>query len=205
MEYHVSKTMKIKIEDIKTLRDRTHVGYVDCKNALLHSDSNIEQALHYLREQGHKIAITKEGRKTDHGVIYSYIHPGNRIGSMVEIRCETDFVAKTEEIMSFAKAVAMQVAAMNPCFISRKDISKTMIEMERLRRFERAKIEGREADAKEVVDAQMERWYSEVCLLEQPFIRDHNVLVKDLLSILVTTVGESCKVTKMQRWEIGIE
>lgn len=189
----------MKIEDIKKLREMTFAGYVDCKKALEKSGGDFNLAVKYLREIGHKVERSHAGRPTDHGVIEAYIHPGNRIGAMVEIRCETDFVAKTQELKTFAREMAMQVAAMSPKYVSRRDVPEELIENERAVRT--AQHKGK--DVKIKVDAQMERWFAEVCLLEQAYVKDNSMAIKDLLSTLIASVGETCRVAQIQRWEIG--
>lgn len=192
------------IEDIKRLREISHAGYADCKKVLAESGGDFDEAIRRLRDVGHKIQEKHSDRETPCGVIKAYIHPGGRIASMVEIRCETDFVAKTDDLHRFAREIAMQVVAMKPEYISRKDVPQVVVAEERSRK-EQAASEtpfDTEAARKEYVDVQMERWFGEGCLLEQPYVRDGSLRVKDLLASLVASLGESCKISRIQRWEI---
>lgn len=194
----------MNIEDIKKLRNISHAGYADCKKALEESGGDFDKAIKKLREVGHKIQEKNKDKDTHYGVIESYIHPGNRIASMVEIRCETDFVAKTDSLREFAKEVAMQIVAMSPRYISRQDVPESEVEEEKaVKRKAAEKIPfPNEEHENRYLSVQMERWYAENCLLEQPYVRDGSISVKDVLSSLVASVGESCRITKIQRWEI---
>ena len=195
--------MKANIAKIKELREATSAGYTDCKKALVKCNYDVEEAKKILRVKGY---TPKGDRETAHGIIYSYIHPGNRIGSMVELKCESDFVAKTSEVKEFAKQIAMQVAAMNPWHISRKEVGTQRAELERWKRVNRLERENKDFDLiDDIADAEMARWYSEICLLEQPYIKNNSMAVKDLLSELVNKVKENCKITKVTRWEIGLD
>jgi elongation factor Ts len=198
--------MKIDIKNVKILREKTQAGYADCKKALLNSDNNIEKAEEYLREKGRAIIDRDVTTKTECGVIESYIHPGNRVGTIVEVKCQTDFVAKTDEFKNFAKEISMQVASMKPRYISRADIPLDIISKEVGYRIERLKREGAaEEDLQMQLDAEMEQWYSDICLLEQSYIRDSKKAVKDLLAELISKTDEACKVTKFERWEVGMD
>lgn len=194
----------MNIEDIKKLRNISHAGYADCKRALKESNGDFDKAIKKLREVGHKIQEKNKDKDTHYGVIESYIHPGNRIASMIEVRCETDFVAKTDALKGFAKEVAMQIVAMSPKYVCRQDVPEEVINEEReIKEKASAKIPFPNDEHKHrYMNVQLERWYSENCLLEQPYVRDGSISVKDVLSSLVASVGESCRITKMQRWEI---
>lgn len=193
--------MKVDISAIKELRNISKAGYYDCKRALELCDGSVDAAVKQLREVGHNIQEKNKYKTTSQGIIEAYIHPGSRIASMVEVRCETDFVAKMDLIKDFAGEIAMQVVALNPAYICRNDIPDMVVQNKRsLTCAESQGIEDSEIER--YVGAQMERWYSEICLLEQPYIRDGSISVKDLLSSLVAAVGEACRITKIQRWEI---
>ncbi len=196
----------MNIEGVKTLRIKTQAGYADCRRALAESKGNIEEAEEYLRKRGRAVIDSDTATKTESGVIESYIHPGNRVGSIVEIKCQTDFVAKTEEFKTFAKEISMQVASMRPKYLSRAEISLDVISKEVGYRIERLGKEGvLEENLQDKLDAEMEQWYSEVCLLEQAYIKDGKKAIKDLLAELISKMGEKCKITLFERWEIGSE
>lgn len=195
--------MKIDTSKVKKLREMTGAGYIDCKGALVKANGDIDKAKEVLRQRGYR---PKGHRRTDHGILWTYMHPGNRVAAMVEIKCESDFVAKTEEIKRLAKEVTMQVAAMNPQYISRNQVDPQLVIEERERRREMLKKEKKpEHIIENIIDGQMSRWYSEVCLLEQPYIKDGGMDIKDLLANLVNQVKENCKITRFSRWEIGLE
>lgn len=198
--------MKIDIKNVKTLRERTQAGYTDCKKALVSSGGDIEKAEEYLREKGRALIDKDVTTSMEAGVIEAYIHPGNRVGAIVEVKCQTDFVAKTEEFRGFAKEISIQVASMRPRYISRADVPLDVISKEVGYRIERLEREGSsEEDLQKQLDAEMEQWYSDVCLLEQAYVRDSKKAVKDLLAELISKTDETCRVHKMERWEIGME
>lgn len=205
----------MNIEDIKNLRAKTQASYADCKEALLKSDNDINKAEEYLRIKGYNL-IENVSKNTECGVIESYVHTGNRVGVLVEVKCQTDFVAKTEEFKTFAKEVAMQVASMKPKYIELKDIGLDKYAEEYEFRYDRLFKECVEADRlfKECVEAdeilektklEMEQWVSEVCLLNQPYMRDGSKTINDLLAELANKTNEVCQITRFNRWEIGEE
>ena len=196
--------MTIDAEIVKDLRARTGAGIMDCKEALLESDGNVEQAVDILRKKGIAKAEKKAGRKADQGVILSYIHPGNRIGVLVEVNCETDFVAKTDGFQEFVKDVAMQIAATNPLAVTRDGMENGMVEKERQIFTEQAKESGKpENIVEKIVDGRLEKFYQESCLLEQPFIKDGDKSVQDILTETIATLGENISVTRFSRYEVG--
>jgi len=195
--------MKANIEYIKTLRNRTQASYMACKEALLNSQ-NIFEAEKYLTKKGLRIIDSAPADQGQQGIVKAYVHPGDRICAAVEVGCETDFVAKTEEFQNFAKEMALQVASMKPRVISRSDVTFEEETKEMSFRIERLKKEGYEDEELEkALFAEMEQWFTEVCLLEQTYIRDAKKSVKDLLAELISKTQENCKVRRIIRWEVG--
>lgn len=183
--------MEISANMVKDLREKTGAGMMDCKNALAATGGNFEKAIDYLRQKGLATATKRAGRIASEGRIGSYIHAGGKIGVMVEINCETDFVAKTDDFQSFAKDIAMHIAASNPFYIRRENVPPEAIERER----EIYKAQAREAGKPEkviekIVEGKLEKFYAEVCLLEQPFIKDPDLTVQDLLNGLIGKLGK---------------
>lgn len=199
--------MKIKAKDVKKLRKKTQSGYMNCKEALIEANGDLEEAQEILRRKGFKLMENSSSDQTEQGVICSYIHPGNRIGVLVEVKCKTDFVAKTEEFKTFAREMAMQVASMKPDYISRADVPLEKISQEVGYRTERLIREDAYGDEsfQAKLDGEMNQWYSEMCLLEQPYIRDNRRAVKNFLADLITKVDEPCRITRFERWEIESE
>lgn len=196
--------MEIPIELVKDLRQRTGAGIVDCKTALQEAKGNIEEAIDYLRRKGLAKAAKKVGRITTEGLVASYIHPGGKIGVLVEINCETDFVAKTEEFQTFVKNMAMHIAAANPQYIRREDIPQEVIEREKqIYRTQALETGKSEKVVDKIVEGKMERFYSEVCLLEQTYIRDPDLTVKDVLDALIAKIGENINIRRFVRFQLG--
>ncbi|MFQ5906487.1 MAG: translation elongation factor Ts [bacterium] len=191
-------------QQVKDLRDKTGVGFMDCKRALEATNGDLEKAIEYLRKQGIAKAEKRMGRVTREGTIHSYIHPGSRLGVLVEVNCETDFVAKTEEFKAFAKDVCMQVAATNPLVVSREDVPKDLVEKEEsIYRTQALSSGKREAIADKIVKGKMEKYYAEVCLLEQPFVKDPEKTVEALLKELIAKTGENISIKRFARFRLG--
>jgi elongation factor Ts len=197
--------MKVKIEDIKKLREKTQASYAHCKEALVESGGNFIEAQKYLTSKGLKVIDGTQPEKGRNGVVKAYVHPGDRVCAAVEISCKTDFVAKTEEFKSFAREIAMQIASMKPKFVSRDDIPFWRVAEEMSFRRDRLEKEGRIEDLDETILGEMEQWYSEVCLLEQTYVRDSKKSIKDILAELVLKTGETCRIERFLRWEVGTE
>ncbi|MBH31461.1 MAG: translation elongation factor Ts [Candidatus Marinimicrobia bacterium] len=196
--------MTIDAQVVKDLRVRTGAGIMDCKEALLECDGNVEQAIDFLRKKGIAKAEKKAGRKADQGVVLSYIHPGNRIGVLVEVNCETDFVAKTNGFQGFVKDVAMQIAATNPLAVTRDAMESSVVEKEKEIFSEQAKESGKpENIIKKIVDGRLEKFFQESCLLEQPFIKDGDKSVQDILTETIATLGENISIARFSRYEVG--
>lgn len=189
---------------VKELRERTGAGMLDCKNALTDKGGDIEKAIEYLREKGLAAAAKKAGRIAAEGVCESYIHGGGRIGVLLEINCETDFVAKTDEFKSLAKDICMQIAASKPEYVRREEIPAEVLEKEKEIFTAQALNEGKPANVVEkMIVGRIEKFYKEICLLEQPFIRDTDVSVQQLLNEKIARIGENINVRRFVRYELG--
>ncbi len=196
--------MTIDASIVKDLRSRTGAGIMDCKEALLDSDGNVEKAVDFLRKKGIAKAEKKAGREADQGVVLSYIHPGNRIGVLVEVNCETDFVAKTDGFQSFVKNIAMQIAATNPLSVTRDGIDSVVVDKEKEIFTEQAKLSGKPDNVLEkIIEGKIEKFYQESCLLEQSFIKDSDKSVQDILMETIATLGENISITRFSRFEVG--
>jgi len=189
---------------VKELRDRTLAGFSDCKKALVECDGDMDKAAEFLRKKGLITAAKKSGRTAAAGVVHSYIHAGGKIGVLVEVNCETDFVAKTPEFQAFVKDLGMQIAAMNPRWLSPEEVPAEAIDKEKEIRTAQAKESGKPENViPKIVEGQIKKWYSEVCLLEQPFVKENKTNIQSLITELVAKVGENCKVRRFVRWEVG--
>ncbi len=196
--------MEISAKMVKELRDKTGVGMMDCKKALTEADGDHEKAVKVLREKGIAKAAKREGRVTAEGVIAAYVHPGDKLGVMAEINCETDFVARTEKFNTFARNVAMHIAAIAPVCISREDIDESLLEKEREVYRRQALNEGKPENVVErIVDGKLEKYITEVVLLEQPFVRDNDKTVGDLLKEMMSTLGENINIKRFARFRLG--
>ncbi len=196
--------MEISMELIKELRQRTGAGVVDCKVALQESKGNIEAAIDYLRRKGLATAAKKAGRIATEGLIGSYIHAGGKMGVLVEINCETDFVARTEEFQNFVKNMAMHIAAANPQYIRREDVPSEVIEKEKEIYQTQALESGKpEKVIPKIVEGKLERFYSEVCLLEQTYFRDSDMTVKEVLDQMIAKFGENITIRRFARFQLG--
>ena len=188
---------------VKELRERTGAGLMDCKKALKETDGDVEKAGEFLRKKGLAAAAKKAGRLTSEGRVHTYLH-GNRIGVLVEVNCETDFVANTDDFQEFCNDVAMQIAAMNPDCVRREDMPAEAVEKERAVLRERALNEGKpEKIVDKIVDGQIGKFFAERALLEQPFIKENKQTVADRLQALVAKIGENVQVRRFVRYELG--
>ena len=194
----------ISAQMVKDLRERTLAGFTDCKKALVECDGDMEKAAEFLRKKGLVTAQKKLGRIAASGLVYSYIHQGGRIGVLLEVNCETDFVAKNDEFVTFTKEVAMQIAAMSPRFLVPSEVPEAEIAKEREIRIEAARGTGKpEAVLEKIVDGQIKKWMTEICLMEQPYVKEAKKSIKDLQTELVAKLGENCQVRRFVRWEVG--
>jgi elongation factor Ts len=198
---HVSTT--IKPEDVKRLRDKTGAGIMDCKRALEESGGNVEQAIAWLREKGLSTAAKKAGRAAREGVIASYIHHGARLGVLLELNCETDFVARTDDFQGLARELAMQVAGLGPLYVSRDDVPADVLEAQRAEFAAEAERDGRPADRiPAIVEGKLGKWLETVCLLEMPY-RDTEMRVSELITEKVALLGENIQVARFARMAVG--
>lgn len=190
---------------IKELRDKTQAGMMDCKKALTETGGDMEKAVEFLRIKGLASADKKMGREVSEGIIASYIHNNNKIGVLVELRTVTDFVARNADFQELAKELAMQIAAASPIYISPEDVPVEVVEKEKEIYREQMKESGKPANVIEkIVEGKLQKFYSEVCLLEQEFIKDGNVKIKDLIKEKIATFGENIAVGKFSRFQIGL-
>ncbi len=191
-------------KQVKKLRERTGSGIMDCKRALIESSGDMEKAVTILREKGLAAAAKKQGRVASEGVIESYIHGNGRIGVLVEVNCETDFVARNEKFKNFVKDIAMQVAATSPKYLSREDVPQEVIEKEKEILRVQALNEGKpEKIIEKIVDGRIEKYYKENCLLEQPFIKDTDKAVSQLIMENIAAIGENITIKRFVRFERG--
>ncbi len=191
-------------EQVKELRGKTGAGVMDCKKALVEADGDMEKAITILREKGLAKAAKKQSRTAAEGIIESYIHGNGRIGVLVEVNCETDFVARNEEFKTFAKDIAMQVAASNPKYLSREDVPSEVLEKEKEILRAQALNEGKpEKIVDKIVEGRLEKFYEENCLLEQPFIKDPDKKVSELIMEKIAVIGENITVSRFVRFERG--
>ncbi|GBD92682.1 elongation factor Ts [bacterium BMS3Abin05] len=189
---------------VMELRKKTGAGIMDCKRALQEADGDMEKAIDYLRKKGIASAQKRSGRETKEGVVDAYIHPGNRIGVMVEVNCETDFVANTADFRQFVKNVAMQIAAANPLVVSREELSSEVIEKEKEIYREQIKESGKpDSIIDKIVEGKLEKYYQEVCLLEQNYIREPEKTIKDLLTEIISKIGENIIIRRFVRYQLG--
>ncbi len=196
--------MKVPAALIKELRERTGAGLKNCKKALTECDGDMDKAIEYLRKKGLAAAAKKAGRLASEGVVTSYIHSNNRVGVLLEVNCETDFVAKTEAFHDFARDVAMQIAAMNPDCVRREDMDQTKIEAERGILREKALAEGKpEKIVDRIVDGQINKFYSERVLLEQKFVKEDKKTVEDIVKEMIAKLGENIQIRRFTRYELG--
>lgn len=196
--------MDITIELVKDLRQRTGAGIVDCKAALQETKGDVEAAIDYLRKKGLAKAAKKAGRIAADGLIASYIHAGGKMGVLVEINCETDFVAKTEDFQAFVKNMAMHIAAANPQFIARENVPPDVLEKEREIYRTQALDSGKPVKVVDkIVEGKLERFYSETCLLEQTYIKDSDLTVKEVLDGMIGKIGENITIRRFARFQLG--
>lgn len=196
--------MEITATMVKDLRERTGAGMMDCKKALGETNGDMEKAIEYLREKGIAKAAKKVGRLASEGIVEAYIHGGGRIGVLIEVNIETDFAAKNEDFRQFVKDVAMQIAAMSPLYVKREDVPSEFIEKEKEILKAQAINEGKPANiAEKMVAGRIEKYYSEICLLEQPFIKDSDKSVEQVLKEKISTIGENINIRRFVRFEKG--
>ncbi len=189
---------------VKELRDKTGAGFSDCRAALVESNGDVAEALNILRKKGQVAAAKKAQRATSEGLVSSYIHAGGRIGVLVEINCESDFVARTEDFQRLCHDVAMHIAALDPRFVRREDVTQEVLDSKRAAYREEAKASGKpEAVIEKIVSGKMEKFYEENCLYEQHFIKDEGVTVKELVDQAIAKLGENISIRRFSRFKVG--
>ena len=196
--------MAITAKLVSDLRSRTGAGIMDCKKALTETNGNIDEAIQKLREQGLKASEVKGGRAAEEGLIVSYIHPGSRVGTLVELNCETDFVARTEQFQVLAKEIAMQVAAAKPKYVKPEDVPAEDLEAEKAILKTQAEQEGKPAHiAERIVEGRIAKYYTETCLLQQPYIRDSDKTIEILVKDAIAQLGENIVVKRFVLYVLG--
>ncbi len=187
---------------VAELREKTGAGLLDCKKALDEAQGNMEQAETILRKKGVASAAKKAGRSTSDGLVEAYIHVGGKVGVMVEVNCETDFVAKTDDFKGFCRDICLQIAAANPSYVRREEVPET--ELAKERDIAAAQMQGKPAAAiQKIVEGKLEKYYSQVCLLDQPFVKDPEKTIKDLLTEKVAKLGENMQIRRFVRFQLG--
>ncbi|MBI2774996.1 translation elongation factor Ts [Candidatus Dependentiae bacterium] len=196
---------KVSLELIQELRNRTGVGMLDCRKALEETEGNVEKAVELLRKKGAAVAAKRGANVTDQGLVHAYIHPGARVGVLIEINCETDFVAATEDVKRFANDVCMHIAAMKPLYLSPEQVDPKFLEREiDIVKAQLASSGKPEKIINQIVEGKIQKVYSEVCLLNQPFIKNDQLTVDELLKELIGKIGENIKIKQFARYEIGV-
>ena len=196
--------MAISAEQVKALRDQTGAGMMECKKALLEADGDFEKAVTLLRERGLAAAAKRADRQTREGIIGHYIHAGGRLGVLAEVNCETDFVAATEEFQELVRDISMQIAASNPTYVRREDVRQEEIEREKEIYHNQAQAAGKpEKIMERIVEGKLNKYYSEVCLYEQPFIKDPELTVEELIKAKIAVLKENIAVKRFARFKVG--
>lgn len=195
---------EISAQLVKELREATSAGILDCKKALTDANGDFDNAVEILRKKGLSSAAKKASRETNEGVIGHYIHPGSKMASLVEVNCETDFVARTEQFQGLARDLAMHVVAARPLYLGREDVPADVVAREKEIYSEQMANSGKPAHVLEkIAEGKLDKWYTEVCLLEQPFVKDPDRKVQDLLTSAIAALGENIKINKFSRMVIG--
>ena len=198
MMTNISSTM------VKELREKTGAGMMDCKNALVENSADFEKSVTYLREKGLAKAAKRSERDVSEGVIESYIHHSKKIGVLVELNCETDFVARNEQFQALAKDIAMHIAASNPLFLDRESVTEELLEEEKEIFRQQAKNEGKPVEiAEKIALGRIDKYYKEVCLLEQPFVKDGSKSIEELVKESIGVIGENISIKKFVRYNMG--
>jgi elongation factor Ts len=196
--------MDITAKMVKELREATNAGMMDCKKALTECDGDMEKAGEYLRKKGIASAAKKEGRATSQGIVGSYIHMGGKVGVLVEVACETDFVARTDDFQGFVHDVAMHIAAANPMAVTRDEVDPSLIEKEKEIYRDQMKEQGKPDNIiDKIVEGKVDKYYSEIVLLEQSFVKDPDMTVEDYLKSIIGKLGENMQIKRFARFQIG--
>jgi len=197
-------TMTITAEQVKRLREKTGAGMMECKAALSEAEGNEEKAIELLRKKGLASAAKRAGRATSNGVVGSYIHMGGKVGVLVEVNCETDFVARTDDFQSLAKEIAMHIAAANPLYVKREDVPGEVLEKEK--EIYRAQFTGQNKPANvldKIAEGKLESFFSQVCLMDQEYVRDPNLTIKQLITNAAAKTGENVTISRFARFKLG--
>lgn len=198
--------MSISAQDVKKLREKTGAGMMDCKNALTEADGDFDEAVAVLRKKGVSVATKREGKVATEGTVAAYVHAGDQIGVLVEVDCETDFVARTDEFKSFARELCMQIAAQQPKWVSAEDVPEEALDKERAILKDQALAEGKpEHIVEKMVEGRMRKFYETYCLINQPYIRDDSRSIEDLLNDLLAKTGERLVIRRFVRYQVGEE
>ncbi len=196
--------LEITAQMVKDLRTKTNAGMMDCKKALAESSGDFEKAVDYLRKKGLATAAKRAGRETKEGVVHSYIHSGGRLGVLVEVNCETDFVSRNDRFRQFANDIAMQIAAANPLAVEAEDLDANLIEKEKEIYRQQALEAGKpEKMLDKIVEGKLKKFFTEACLMEQPFIKDTDKTVRDVLNEVIASIGENISVRRFARFQLG--
>ncbi len=195
---------KIDVKLIQELRDRTGLGMLDCKKALEETGGDVDKAVEILRKKGAAVAAKRSGKETAEGIVYAYIHPGDRVGVMLELNCETDFVARNDNVRQFAKDVAMHIAAMKPLYLSPEEVDPKFLEHEKgILKAQLADSGKPEKIVDQILEGKLNKLYSDVCLLKQPFVKNDQLTVEQVLQELIAKTGENIRIRRFDRYEIG--
>jgi elongation factor Ts len=196
--------MSITAEMVKNLREKTGAGMMDCKAALTEMSGDMNKAIDYLRKKGLASAAKKSDRTTSQGVVSSYIHGAGKIGVLIEVNCETDFVARTDDFQSLVKDLAMHIAAANPQFVKREEVPSDVLDREKeVYRGQLREMKKPEAMMEKIIEGKMDKFYGDICLIEQPFIKDPDVKVQSLLTDKIAKLGENITIKRFARFELG--
>ena len=196
--------MDITAKMVKELREATNAGMMDCKKALMETDGDMDKAGDYLRKKGIASAAKKEGRATRQGIVSSYIHMGGKVGVLLEVACETDFVARTDDFQEFVHNVAMHIAAASPMAVTREEVDSALIDKEKEIYRAQMQDQGKPAEIiDKIVDGKVDKYYSEIVLLEQKYVKDPDVTVEDYLKSIIGSLGENMQIKRFARFQIG--
>jgi elongation factor Ts len=196
--------MTIKSSDVQNLREKTGVGILECKKALEEAKGDVEKAVAILREKGIAKAAKRADRVASEGQVMCYIHPGNKLGVLLEINCETDFVARTDDFSALAKEIAMHVAASSPMYVKREDVPQDFVEKEKAIIMKQLESSGKPAAVLEkIIPGKLDKFYSEICLMEQPYIKDPSKTIKDLITDSIGKIGENIVIKRFSRFKLG--
>lgn len=196
--------MTVSASDVKDLREKTGAGIMDCKRALAETKGDVESAVNYLREKGLAAAKKKAGRVAADGLVSSYIHAGGKVGVLVEVNCESDFVAKTDDFQTLVKDIAIHVAAMSPQYVSRADVPAEVLENERkIFRVQALESGKPEKVIDKIIEGKLDKFYKDACLLEQPFVKDPDTTLEKLVTSAIATLGENISIRRFARFKVG--